>query len=146
MLCSEKWSKASINRVYRYVMDLFQPDYLSNKSMQQNFARKDENLFQAIFKQSINGESTTINDEQISIFDKSLAILEGHIDENHMAHLKVVSESLNLDDSIIINYSTEHPAYSELSDVYFKVYYFIYNRPQYYKGKVSSPELNKGKR
>lgn len=139
----EKWSKASINRVYRYVMDLFQPDYLSNKSMQQNFARKDENLFQAIFKQSINGESTTINDEQISIFDKSLAILEGHIDENHIAHLKVVSESLNLDDSIIINYSTEHPAYSELSDVYFKVYYFIYNRPQYYKGKISSPELNK---
>lgn len=36
----DKWSKASINRVYRYVMDLFQPDYLSDKSFKQNFAKE----------------------------------------------------------------------------------------------------------
>ena len=68
----DKWSKASINRVYRYVMDLFQPDYLSDKSFKQNFAKRNENVFKVVFKQSNNNESIILNNEQLSIFDKSL--------------------------------------------------------------------------
>lgn len=33
--------------------------------------------------------------------------------------------------------------YDDLKDVYFKIHYFIYNRPQYYKDKISSVDLNK---
>ncbi|WP_418696130.1 sensor histidine kinase [Barnesiella intestinihominis] len=139
----DKWSKASINRVYRYVMDLFQPDYLSDKSFKQNFAKRNENVFKVVFKQSNNNESIILNNEQLSIFDKSLATIEGYIDETHIAHLKVHSDSLDLNDSDIIINSEDNSAYNSLSDVYFKIYYFIYNRPQYYKGKVSNMELSK---
>ena len=50
---------------------------------------------------------------------------------------------MDLNDSDIIINSEDNSAYNSLSDVYFKIYYFIYNRPQYYKGKVSNMELSK---
>lgn len=139
----DKWSKASINRVYRYIMDLFQPDYLSEKSLKQNFAKKDEDTFRVVFKQTCNSKSIIINNDQLSIFDKALAIIEGYIDEKHIAHLKVYSESLGLSDSIIINNSDKAVIYDILEDVHFKIYYFIYNKPQYYKGKITKMELSR---
>jgi signal transduction histidine kinase len=79
----------------------------------------------------------------MTIFDKSLATFEGYIDKDHNGIITVKSDSLGLDDILPIDYSEDNKKYEELSDVYFKVHYFIYNRPKYYKGKITSTDLNK---
>ena len=137
------WTIAAIKRVYRYVLDLFQPDYLSDRSKQHNSAIQNENSFKVNFIQNINGYCETVVNEQISIFDKSLAVFEGYIDDDHNGVVTIKSDSLALDDIIEIEYSKEEKEYSKLKDVYFKIHYFIYSRPQYYSGKVSNTELNK---
>lgn len=43
-----------------------------------------------------------IFNEQISIFDKALATFEGYIDKEHIGHVSIKSESLELDDVIDI--------------------------------------------
>lgn len=136
----EGWSKASINRVYRYIIDLFQPDYLSNKKQVNSYACRNENSFKATFKYTNNDESYVINDENISIFNKSLATITGYIDDCHIGHVSVKSDSLNLNDDINI-YNREQQPYTCLMNVNFKIHYFIYNRPQYYGGNVSKVEL-----
>lgn len=138
----EKWSIPAINRVYRYIMDLFQPDYLSLNSRKYNYATYDENYFRVVFSNNTFGNKEIINSDQISIFDKSLATIEGYIDKNHLGYVSIKSESLCIDDIQSIEYCG-HDNDSNLLDIYFKIHYFIYNRPQYYRGKISNIELNK---
>jgi signal transduction histidine kinase len=137
------WTDGAIKRVFRYVLDLFQPNYLSEISKNNNFAIKNENSFKVNFNRIQNGEKLQILNDQIDVFDKSLAIFEGYIDKEHNGIITVKSESLGLDDIQSIDFSEEEKKYKELSDVYFKIHYFIYNRPQYYKGKISSTDLKK---
>lgn len=134
------WSNAAINRVYRYIMELFQPDYLSDKSKTNNYAKQDENSFKAIFRYTADGITAVINDENISIFDKSLAVINGYIDSNHIGQISITSESLGINDNISIFADKEQP-YANLSNVHFKIHYFIYNRTEYYGGKISNMEL-----
>lgn len=136
------WTYASIKRVYRYVIDLFQPDYLSDRSESYNSAIQSEESFKVNFYQNIGDDIIPILNEKVSIFDKSLAVFEGYIDSNHNGIITVESNSLGLDDNIEIEYSKEEKTYTELKDVYFKIHYFIYNRPEYYKGKVTNQDLN----
>jgi len=137
------WTDASIRRVYRYVLDLFQPDYLSDQSKKYNSATQNNNYFKVNFNQYLDGNIVSVLNEQISIFDKSLAIFEGYIDNNHNGLLSVKSESLGLNDTIEIEYTKEEKRYTELQDVHFKIHYFIYARPKYYEGRISNTELNK---
>lgn len=138
----EKWSSSAINRVYRYIMELFQPDYLSINSRKYNYATHDENYFRVIFSNTTAGNKEIINSDQLSIFDKSLATIEGYIDNNHRGFVSIKSDSLNIEDIQSIEYCGQDNE-ANLSDVYFKIHYFIYNRSQYYKGKISNIELNK---
>jgi signal transduction histidine kinase len=137
------WTDGAIKRVFRYVLDLFQPNYLSERSKNSNFAIKDENSFKVNFNRILNGEKLQILNEQIDVFDKSLAVFEGHVDNEHNGIIIVKSEILGLDDILSIDYSEDEKKYLELSDVYFKIHYFIYNRPQYYRGKISNTDLKK---
>ena len=137
------WSDGAIKRVFRYVLDLFQPDYLSEISKNNNFAIKNENSFKVNFNRTQSGERFQILNDQIDVFDKSLAVFEGYIDKKHNGIITVKSESLGLNDSLSIDFSEEDKQYRELSDVYFKIHYFIYNRPQYYRGKISNTDLKK---
>lgn len=137
------WTDASIRRVYRYVLDLFQPDYLSDQSKKYNSATQNNNYFKVNFNQYLDGNIVSVLNEQISIFDKSLAVFEGYIDDKHNGLLSINSESLGLNDTIEIEYSKEEKQYTELQDVHFKIHYFIYARPKYYEGKISNTELNK---
>lgn len=137
------WTDGAIKRVFRYVLDLFQPDYLSEISKNNNFAIKNEDSFKVNFNRIQNGEKLQILNDQIDVFDKSLAIFEGYIDKEHNGIITVKSESLGLDDIQSIDFSEEEKQYKGLSDVYFKIHYFIYNRPQYYRGKISNTDLKK---
>lgn len=143
------WTIASIKRVYRYVLDLFQPDYLSDRSKKHNSAIQNEASFKVNFAQKINDNREVIINEQMSIFDKALAVFEGYIDRQHKGTVHIKSEGLNIDDIIDIEYNKKNEDgdiverfYSNLEDVHFKIHYFIYSRPQYYGGKVTNLELN----
>lgn len=138
----EKWTEAAIKRIYRYVLDLFQPDYLSERSKKDNLAIQNEEAFKVNFNLVSNNEKRPFLNDQISVFDKSLAVFEGYIDNEHNGIVTVKSDSLNIDDILAITYTEEDNKFTALSDVYFKIHYFIYNRPQYYKG-ISSIDLNK---
>lgn len=132
----EKWSDAAIQRVYRYVMDLFQPAYLSERSKIDHLAIKNESTFKVIIYRVAGNTKKIIIDDQISVFDKSLAIFEGHITE-HKGQVSITSNGLELNDIIDMG------EFSALKDVHFKIHYFIYNRPQYYGVGISMMELNK---
>lgn len=139
----EKWTDAAIKRIYRYVLDLFQPDYLSERSKTDNLAIQDEETFKVNFYLvSENGKQAFLN-EQISIFDKSLATFEGYIDNNHCGIVSIKSESLGINDILEISHTEEERCFPALSDVYFKIHYFIYDRPQYYGDRISGPDLKK---
>jgi signal transduction histidine kinase/anti-sigma regulatory factor (Ser/Thr protein kinase) len=156
----EGWTEAAIRRVYRYVLDLFQPNYLSERSKKNYSAIQDEESFKVNFNQTLWGRKEILINEKMAIFDKSLAIIEGVIDEQHKGAILVQSSSLNLDDIITIENNPkkkekgeekeeeiereeeENKGYSKLKDVYFKTYYFIYNRPDYYRGRISKLELS----
>ena len=137
------WTDGAIKRVFRYVLDLFQPDYLSDISRSSNFAIKNENSFKVNFNRIQNKQKLQILNDQIDVFDKSLAIFEGYVDKEHNGVITVASESLGLNDILSIDFSEEEKQYKELSNVYFKIHYFIYNRPQYYRGKISNTDLKK---
>lgn len=129
----DKWTEASISRVYRYVMDLFQPDYLSDYSKNHQLASRGESFFKVNFYQTLDNEKTPILNEQTVIFDKALAVFEGFIDQEHKGIVRVRSKSLDIEDTISLYYDEKKKTiYNALSNVSFKIYYFIYNRPQYY--------------
>lgn len=134
----EKWTDAAIKRIYRYVLDLFQPDYLSERSKKDNLAIQNEESFKVNFNLVYNNEKHSFLNEQISVFDKALAVFEGYIDKEHRGIVTVKSDSLNIDDI----FAGDENIFPALTDVYFKIHYFIYNRPQYYNG-ISNVDLNK---
>lgn len=101
------WTYASIRRVYRYVIDLFQPDYLSDRSKNYNSAIQSEESFKANFYQNIGNEIIPILNEKVSIFDKSLAVFEGYIDSTHNGIITIKSDSLGISDIIEIEYSKD---------------------------------------
>ena len=139
----EKWTEAAIKRIYRYVLDLFQPDYLSERSKKDNLAVRDEETFKVNFNLvSENGKQAFLN-EQISVFDKSLATFEGYIDNNHSGIVSIKSDSLGINDILEISHTEEENGFPALSDVYFKIHYFIYDRPQYYGDRISGTDLKR---
>lgn len=143
----EGWSAKSIMRVHKYVIDLFQPNYLSERSQNNYSAVQNEESFQVNFYQVIAEQKIPIINDKLAFFNKSLAIIEGFIDEQHKGTVLIQSDSLKIDDLLSIEYSPDEnelgiQGYSKLKDVYFKAYYFIYNRPDYYRGRVSKLELS----
>lgn len=156
----EAWSESEIKRVYRYVSDLLQPDYLSDRSKDLKIAKQKDESFKVNFKEKINDVERIIADPNKMIFDKAIAIVEGWIDSQHDGYCSVTSVSLDLIDSDLIEilYSKKtgerdkivnkkiikepiiENKYINLKNVHFKVYYFIYNREAYY-ANVSKLEL-----
>ncbi len=139
----EKWTYGAINRIFGYVLDLFQPDYLSESSRSYNLAIKNENSFKVNFNQVVDGVKTPCKNDKMSVFDKALATFEGYVDNNHCGYLSINSKYLGINDLQVVNFSDQEKEFSELSDVTFKIYYFIYQRPKYYKYQISSTELKK---
>ncbi|UQA77573.1 ATP-binding protein [Sphingobacterium siyangense] len=137
----DSWSEADIKRVYRYVSDLLQPDYLSDKSQILGFAKQSEESFKVTFTQTLNNQERIIADTKSFLFDKALAIIEGYVDKSHDGYCSIESTSLDIDnDIILVPRKQDNPKFHHLSEVHFKAYYFIYNRDQYYSG-ISKMEL-----
>ncbi len=127
----DTWSVGAIKRVYRYAIDLFKPNYLGDTSY------NSDSFKSTFYKLNDDGVYEPIFTENNFIFDKALVTLKGYIDEESKGYVKVLSESLGLNDLLEIG------NFKGLLDVHFTIYYFIYNRSQYYGGKITGQELKK---
>ncbi len=157
----EWWTEADIKRVYRYVSDLLQPDYISDRSISLQLAKQSDESFKVSFTQNNEGIKKVVADPDKMLFDKSLATIEGYVDSTHDGYCNVKSTSLDLDDIIPIFHNKVYeedieeakregtnpekvPAeqkYRRLDEVHFKAYYFIYNREEYYTN-ITKTELS----
>ncbi len=145
----ECWTDGAIIRVYRYVSDLLQPDYISDRSKKLGLAKQKDESFKVKFKLIYNEQERIIADPKKMLFDKALAVIEGYIDKSHNGYCKVTSDSLEVSDDLISvphnkkygNETTTDDKYRLLNEVHFKVYYFIYNRERYYTN-ISKIELS----
>lgn len=141
------WSVAQIKRVFRYVSDLLQPSFLSSDSEKLNIAKQGDESFLVECYRTENGLRTSIADINKILFEKSLAEIEGYVDENYMGFVKVKSSSFNVNDSELAISSNNQgveiiKGYNVLKNIHFKAYYFIYDRHEYYNNGISKLELN----
>jgi signal transduction histidine kinase len=149
----EKWTLAEIQRVFRYVSDLLQPAYLSDRLKKSDivFGVQGDESFTVTCRKQVDNYIDIISDVDRSFFDKSLATFEGFINEEGKGFCYVSSKSLDLSQSlneISIEPSKErYPTtkwpngekpkkflHLENTQIQFKAYYFIYNRVDYYEG------------
>lgn len=138
----EGWTEAIIKRIYRYVSDLFQPDYLSESSEFLNIAKQNNKSFKVKFSQVIDENKVEIASPQKMLFDKNLAVIEGFVDKVGDGFVGVKSDKLEIDDYALPIYKSKtEEKYSTLKNVHFKAYYFIYNRVDYYTN-ISNLELS----
>lgn len=133
----DAWSESQIKRVFRYVSDLLQPDYLSDRSTKLNIATKDSNgYFNVKCLKTNNSNSIVIASLDKMIFDNALGIIEGYI-SNGEGICEVSSKRFNIEDKIIVDGN-----FNLMNNVHFKVYYFIYNF-EWYEGYIPKMEYLK---
>lgn len=130
-LLKDKWSEASIKRVYSYVGDILQPFPLSE--IEENITNDDEIFtdpgFKVYFSKVTNGRQINIADDKTMVYNHATAVIEGTIDNEGKGIFSVESKKLEIDE---IGYVSSDPdiediPFSQLKNVRFRAYYFIYN-------------------
>lgn len=138
----EGWTTTEIQRVFRYVSELLQPSYLSDRTTKNSvkFASQTDKSFSVKCQRISNEVIQDVAGIDKSFLDKALAVFEGYVDDSGEGFCSVDSKSLKiqpLENLISISASENRDKvdkYSLIKDVHFKAYYFIYNRPDYYDG------------
>ncbi|WP_291120292.1 sensor histidine kinase [Empedobacter sp. UBA7248] len=133
----DKWSEASIKRIYNYVADILQPFSLSSikEKLDDNLdLLKGEYLspdpgFKVYFSKIINGKSINIADEKTMVYNHATAEIDGEIDNNGIGLYAIDSSKLDYSDigEISSDPDKEGIPFKKLRNVKFKAYYFIYN-------------------
>lgn len=130
-LLKDKWSEASIKRIYNYVGDILQPFPLSE--IEEDITDDDEIIvdpgFKVYFSKITNGRQINIADEKTMVYNHATAVIEGTIDNEGRGIFSVESKKLDIDE---IGYVSSDPdkenvAFSDLKNIKFRAYYFIYN-------------------
>lgn len=129
-LLKDKWSEASIKRIYNYVGDILQPFPLAK--IEANITNDKIDLdpgFKVYFYKIANGRQINIADEKTMVYNHATAVIEGTIDNDGIGVFAVESKRLGIDE---IGYISSDPdnedvPFSQLKDVRFRAYYYIYN-------------------
>lgn len=127
----DRWSQASIKRIYRYVSDIIQPFPLSKEKEAEDASRLSQTSdpgFKTIFKKSDGNNLITIADERSMIYDHALAVIEGWIDENGHGLYSVESKKLEINEigQIGSDPDNEDTPFTQLKNIKFRAYYYIY--------------------
>ena len=127
----DSWTKASIERIYRYVSALIQPFPLSKKRIKEEEKRSETTLdpgFKAKLFKKEGEELITIADEQSMILDYAVAVFEGYVDSEGNSYVSIESKKLEISEIIQLGAIKNKPIskYKKLSNVNFKAYYFLY--------------------
>ncbi|WP_461636832.1 ATP-binding protein [Labilibaculum euxinus] len=126
----DKWSEASIKRVYKYIGDILQPFPLSEieEEKLEDVTSVDPG-FKVYFSKIINGRQINIADEKTMVYNHATAIIDGWIDKDGLGLYTVESNKLDINDigDISSNPDIEKVPFSQLKNIKFRAYYFIYN-------------------
>lgn len=127
----DSWTKASIERIYRYISALIQPFPLSKEQIkleeQRNKTTLDPGFKAELFKEEGN-ELITIADEQTMIFKYAAAVIEGYVDDEGGSVVSIESKKLNISEILQLGAEKNKPKskYIKLRNVSFKAHYFLY--------------------
>ncbi|WP_294297452.1 ATP-binding protein [uncultured Chryseobacterium sp.] len=126
-LLKDKWSEASIKRIYNYVGDILQPFPLSE--IEENDDDTIDPGFKVNFSKIINGRQLNIADEKTMVYNHATAVIEGEVDNNGNGLFSLESKKLNLIEigNISSDPDNDDVPFSKLKNVKFRAYYFIYN-------------------
>lgn len=126
----DSWSDAAIMRSYRYTDTLLQPEPLSKETIQRKQESSDPGFKASLYRDYI-GPEYIIADENVAFYDHALAVIEGYVDENKYGHWRSTSSKIDIPTSeyrlIGKDRDLETP-FEYIHDIYFKAYYFIYER------------------
>lgn len=132
----EKWSEADMRRVYRYVSELLQPDFLSDRSKTLKVANQQDGSFVVKFFNKENQEKKEFATPDKMIFSKAIATIEAYIDKAGDGYYSVNSPKFKFSEYAIPISSGQKnetiESFKNLKNVHFKAYYFIYDREDYY--------------
>lgn len=144
----ESWDNVEIRRVYRYISNLLQPNFLSDRSKSLNLAYKSnrDNSFAVFCYKNKNQEEEEISAPDKILFNKAIAEIEGWVDNDHNGYCSVKSEKFEINDNDIAvgatNKKDEIEKYQTLKNISFKAYYFIYVSDYYdFDNNFTSLEL-----
>lgn len=121
----DRWSKASIQRVYRYVSDIITPTFPSEDILD---VKKDK--FDVEFFEVIHGKSQKIADTNIMLYQHAVAIFSGEVDGNGCGWLTIDSKRLKIvNEKQQIGFSAENDksVFPNIRNVKFKVFYYIFD-------------------
>jgi len=127
----DKWSNASIRRVYRYVSNIIQPFSLTDVVTTENNDGDDiDPGFKALFyKQEGNNSPTTVADQTVMVYDHAVAEIQGQIDDSGIGIYTIDSKKLDINEIGEIGNDPDDSSvpFSELKNVRFKAFYYIYD-------------------
>jgi signal transduction histidine kinase len=128
----DTWSEADIKRVYRYVSELIQPNFLKVSDNASIVEESKIEHFEPEFLARENGQSDwkTIADPQVMVLDRALANFSGYIDANGYGYCSVESKPFTNDGKKRIYQETMKVSNLPIdilkgSKIAFKAYYFI---------------------
>ncbi len=121
----DKWSEASIRRIYRYVIEIMQPISLSSE----NILTTEDPGFTAKFFIEENGIQTPLIDSSKDITKYAIGEFTGEINSSHFGSYKVKSNRLGIDFSGQIGMDPDdvNSPFSAIKNIKYKAYYFIYD-------------------
>lgn len=127
----DKWSQASIKRIFNYVGAIIQPFPLSEEKEIQDINRLEETNdpgFKTVFKKIEQNKATIIADERSMIYDHAVAVIEGWIDNDGLGWFTVESKKLNINEigQIGSNPDDMTTPFSQLRNIKFRAYYYVY--------------------
>lgn len=118
----DTWTKATIERVYRYASEILQPFPLSKtKKEAKSF---DDPGFKLSCIKIDNGKRETIADEQTMFFEHALAEIGGRVDNEGNMFVTIKSKKLSYNEKTFL-LNKDEPL-EVLRNVSLKAYYFIY--------------------
>ncbi|WP_452225587.1 sensor histidine kinase [Lacinutrix chionoecetis] len=127
----DSWTKASIERIFRYVSALIQPFPLSKERVAQEENRNEETLdpgFKAELYKKEGKKLITIADEQTMILNYAAAVFEGYVDNEGNSFVSIESKKLGISELIQLGAVKDKSKskYKKLRNVNFKAHYFLY--------------------
>jgi signal transduction histidine kinase len=129
----DKWSTTAIKRIYRYVNDIIQPFPISKKNEESELVRKEETEdpgFKTSFIKITKGEAKTVANDSIMVYEHAVATFDGIVNEDGQGEYEINSTKFEINESGKIGKDPDDPnaAFLKISDVYFRAYYFIYDK------------------
>lgn len=135
----DKWSEASIKRIFRYVSDIIQPftlkpiiemsEEIEKTEVEDEDEEVTENFFSIKFYKVDDNKSRVIADNQKMIYDHAVAKIDGYIDENGKGIYRIESNKLLIDEVGEISSDPDIPnvKFKYINNLNFRAYYFIYD-------------------